>query len=57
MLLSFAQFEREVIGERVRDKVAASKAKGIWVGGSVPLGYAASTRSSLSWLRKPRRFG
>ena len=39
MLLSFAQFEREVISERVRDKIAASKAKGIWVGGSVPLGY------------------
>src|SRR5438034_9958899 len=37
MLLSFAQFEREVIGERVRDKVAASKRKGIWVGGPVPL--------------------
>jgi DNA invertase Pin-like site-specific DNA recombinase len=41
MLLSFAQFEREVIGERVRDKIAASKKKGIWVGGSVPLGYAS----------------
>src|SRR5262245_15562660 len=41
MLLSFAQFEREVIGERVRDKIAASKRKGIWVGGPVPLGYAA----------------
>src|SRR5205809_3290650 len=41
VLLSFAQFEREVIGERVRDKIAASKRKGIWVGGSVPLGYAA----------------
>ena len=41
MLLSFAQFEREVIGERVRDKIAASKRKGIWVGGSVPLGYAS----------------
>ncbi len=39
VLLSFAQFEREVIGERVRDKVAASKRKGIWVGGPVPLGY------------------
>src|SRR3984885_2386050 len=39
VLLSFAQFEREVIAERVRDKIAASKAKGIWVGGSVPLGY------------------
>jgi site-specific DNA recombinase len=41
VLLSFAQFERELIGERVRDKVAASKRKGIWVGGPVPLGYAA----------------
>src|SRR5204862_3493773 len=36
VLLSFAQFEREVIGERVRDKVAASKKKGIWMGGNVP---------------------
>jgi site-specific DNA recombinase len=41
VLLSFAQFEREVIGERVRDKIAASKRRGIWVGGPVPLGYAA----------------
>jgi site-specific DNA recombinase len=41
VLLSFAQFEREVIGERVRDKVAASKAKGIWVGGAIPLGYVS----------------
>ena len=41
VLLSFAQFEREVIGERVRDKIAASKAKGIWVGGSIPLGYVS----------------
>lgn len=41
VLLSFAQFEREVIGERVRDKIAASKKKGIWVGGSIPLGYAS----------------
>src|ERR1700756_4132289 len=39
VLLSFAQFEREVIGERVRDKIAASKRKGLWVGGPVPLGY------------------
>lgn len=39
VLLSFAQFEREVIGERVRDKIAASKRKGIWVGGPVPAGY------------------
>jgi DNA invertase Pin-like site-specific DNA recombinase len=39
VLLSFAQFEREVIGERVRDKIAASKHKGLWVGGPVLLGY------------------
>src|ERR1700716_669950 len=39
VLLSFAQFERELIGERVRDKIAASKRKGLWVGGPVPLGY------------------
>ena len=39
VLLSFAQFEREVIGERVRDKISASKRKGLWVGGPVPLGY------------------
>ncbi len=47
MLLSFAQFEREVIGERVRDKIAASKKKGIWVGGSVPLGYACVDKKVL----------
>jgi len=39
VLLSFAQFEREVIAERVRDKIAQSKAKGMWMGGSVPIGY------------------
>ena len=39
VLLSFAQFEREVTGERIRDKIAASKAKGMWMGGSIPLGY------------------
>ena len=39
VLLSFAQFEREVTSERIRDKVAASKKKGIWVGGPLPLGY------------------
>jgi DNA invertase Pin-like site-specific DNA recombinase len=39
ILLSFAQFEREVIGERVRDKIAASKQKGMWMGGLPPLGY------------------
>ena len=44
VLLSFAQFEREVIGERVRDKIAASKRKGIWVGGPVPLGYASKDK-------------
>jgi site-specific DNA recombinase len=41
VLLSFAQFEREVIGERVRDKISASKRKGLWMGGTVPLGYAS----------------
>jgi site-specific DNA recombinase len=39
VLLSFAQFEREVTAERIRDKIAASKRKGLWVGGTVPLGY------------------
>ena len=39
MLLSFAQFEREVTGERIRDKYAASKQKGMWMGGTAPLGY------------------
>jgi site-specific DNA recombinase len=39
VLLSFAQFEREVTGERIRDKIAASKAKGMWMGGMIPLGY------------------
>ncbi|MFC7543714.1 recombinase family protein [Siccirubricoccus deserti] len=44
MLLSFAQFEREVTGERIRDKIAASKRKGMWMGGSVPLGYEVQDR-------------
>ena len=44
VLLSFAQFEREVIGERVRDKIAASKKKGIWVGGPVPMGYQVADK-------------
>ncbi len=44
MLLSFAQFEREVTGERIRDKIAASKKRGIWVGGTVPLGYRVEDR-------------
>ncbi|MBL4859109.1 MAG: recombinase family protein, partial [Erythrobacter sp.] len=45
VLLSFAQFEREVTGERIRDKIAASKAKGMWMGGFVPLGYDAKDRT------------
>ncbi|GGD85420.1 hypothetical protein GCM10011515_01370 [Tsuneonella deserti] len=44
MLLSFAQFEREVTGERIRDKIAASKKKGLWMGGPVPLGYEVRDR-------------
>jgi DNA invertase Pin-like site-specific DNA recombinase len=44
VLLSFAQFEREVTGERIRDKIAQSKAKGLWMGGVVPLGYNVSER-------------
>jgi DNA invertase Pin-like site-specific DNA recombinase len=45
VLLSFAQFEREVTGERIRDKIAASKAKGMWMGGTPPLGYRPRERS------------
>jgi DNA invertase Pin-like site-specific DNA recombinase len=44
VLLSFAQFEREVIGERIRDKFAASRKKGMWMGGNVPLGYEVKER-------------
>jgi hypothetical protein len=44
MLLSFAQFEREVTGERIRDKIAASKRKGLWMGGPLPLGYDVKDR-------------
>src|SRR5690242_4567737 len=44
ILLSFAQFEREVIGERIRDKIAASKKKGMWMGGVPPLGYRVRDR-------------
>jgi site-specific DNA recombinase len=47
ILLSFAQFEREVIGERIRDKVAASRKRGIWMGGFVPLGYDVRDRKLL----------
>src|SRR3954467_10982313 len=45
VLLSFAQFEREVTSERIRDKIAASKRKGMWMGGNVPLGYDANERT------------
>ena len=47
MLLSFAQFEREIAGERIRDKIAASKAKGMWMGGTVPLGYDVKDRKLI----------
>jgi site-specific DNA recombinase len=47
VLLSFAQFEREVTGERIRDKIAASKKKGLWVGGVVPLGYELRDRKLI----------
>jgi DNA invertase Pin-like site-specific DNA recombinase len=47
VLLSFAQFEREVTGERIRDKIAASKKKGIWMGGNVPYGYRVENRKLL----------
>ncbi|MCW3780362.1 recombinase family protein [Defluviimonas salinarum] len=46
VLLSFAQFEREVTGERIRDKIAASKARGMWMGGTPPLGYDPPRDSS-----------
>ena len=45
MLLAFAQFEREVTAERIRDKIAASKARGMWMGGTPPLGYAPDGRT------------
>jgi site-specific DNA recombinase len=44
ILLSFAQFEREVIGERIRDEIAASRKRGMWMGGVVPLGYRVDDR-------------
>ena len=47
VLLSFAQFEREVTGERIRDKIAASKKKGLWMGGLVPLGYDSQERQLI----------
>ncbi len=47
VLLSFAQFEREVTGERIRDKIAASKKKGMWMGGNIPLGYIVEDRQLI----------
>ena len=47
VLLSFAQFERELAGERIRDKFAASRAKGMWMGGTVPLGYDVNDRKLI----------
>ncbi len=47
MLLSFAQFEREIASERIRDKIAASKQKGMWMGGNVPLGYDVRDRKLI----------
>src|ERR1700676_3623022 len=47
VLLSFAQFEREVTGERIRDKIAASKEKGMWMGGWVPIGYDRKDRTLI----------
>ena len=47
VLLSFAQFEREVAGERIRDKIAASKRRGMWMGGHPPLGYEVKARKLL----------
>jgi DNA invertase Pin-like site-specific DNA recombinase len=46
VLLSFAQFERELAGERIRDKFAASRRKGMWMGGTIPLGYGLGQRTS-----------
>jgi DNA invertase Pin-like site-specific DNA recombinase len=48
VLLSFAQFEREVIGERIRDKIAASKKKGMWMGGVPPLGYGVQDQKLVT---------
>jgi len=55
VLLSFAQFEREVTGERIRDKIAASKKKGMWMGGMVPLGYDVNpdTRDACRLMINP----
>ncbi len=54
VLLSFAEFEREVTGERIRDKIAASKKKGMWMGGNSPLGYHASERTLVIHLAEAK---
>ena len=54
VLLSFAQFEREVTSERIRDKVAASKRKGMWMGGPVPLGYRLENRKLIDRRERSR---
>jgi len=55
VLLSFAQFEREVTGERIRDKIAASKKKGLWMGGPVPLGYQVIERKLVPVAQEAER--
>ncbi len=55
VLLSFAQFEREVIGERIRDKIAASKKKGMWMGGVPPLGYDVKDRKLVVNPKESKR--
>lgn len=55
VLLSFAQFEREVTGERIRDKIAASKKKGLWMGGPVPLGYVVVERKLVAQPQEAER--
>src|SRR4030081_3385907 len=57
VLLSFAQFEREVTSERIRDKIAASKRKGLWVGGMAPLGYDTKDRKITVKTPRPTAFG
>lgn len=55
VLLSFTQFEREVTGERIRDKIAASKKKGLWMGGPLPLGYQVIERKLAPVLEEADR--
>jgi site-specific DNA recombinase len=53
VLLSFAQFEREVTGERIRDKIAASKRKGMWMGEVLPMGYDLEDRHLVVIQKRP----